>query len=217
MDLHYVKTGDREKAVIQYEGELRAAQNDCLRLSLCGEALRNPAESSPGLRNDLSELQLRLNLLPDVPYLRFHRGNDLNAVGRKNLLKERAGHGRIRPQQRDPGIAQLLRALTGCLHNTDHRERHALRNAVKHDMQKQYCREFTKRQPDWEIVKEFSEKGVSGFKISAKDRDAIQEIQKMALQGEFDILLVFMFDRLGRRDDETPFVVEWFVKQNIEV
>lgn len=84
-------------------------------------------------------------------------------------------------------------------------------------MQKQYYREFTKRQPDWEIVKEFSEKGVSGFKISAKDRDAIQEIQRMALQGEFDIFLVFMFDRLGRRDDETPFAVEWFVKQNIEV
>lgn len=84
-------------------------------------------------------------------------------------------------------------------------------------MQKQYCREFAKRQTDWKIVKEFSEKGVSGFKISAKDRDAIQEIQKMALQGEFDILLVFMFDRLGRKDDETPFVVEWFVKQNIEV
>ena len=39
----------------------------------------------------------------------------------------------------------------------------------------------------------------------------------MALKGEFDILLVFMFDRLGRRDDETPFVVEWFVKQGIEV
>lgn len=84
-------------------------------------------------------------------------------------------------------------------------------------MQKQYCREFCKQRPGWEIVNEFSEKGVSGFKKSAKDRDAIQEIQKLALQGRFDILLVFMFDRLGRRDDETPFVVEWFVKQNIEV
>ena len=84
-------------------------------------------------------------------------------------------------------------------------------------MQKQSCRGFCRQHPGWEIVKEFSEKGVSGFKVSARDRDAIQEIQKMALQGEFDILLVFMFDRLGRKDDETPFVVEWFVKQNIEV
>lgn len=83
-------------------------------------------------------------------------------------------------------------------------------------MQKQRCREFADTQ-GWEIVKEFSEKGISGFKVSAKDRDAIQEIQADALKGKFDILLVFMFDRLGRRDDETPFVVEWFVKSGIEV
>ena len=84
-------------------------------------------------------------------------------------------------------------------------------------MQKQNCREFVQQQTGWEIVKEFSEKGVSGFKVSAKDRDAIQEIQRDALQNRFDVLLVFMFDRLGRREDETPFVVEWFVKNGIEV
>ena len=84
-------------------------------------------------------------------------------------------------------------------------------------MQKEACREFVQQHPGWEIVKEFSEKGVSGFKVLAKDRDAIQEIQRDALQNKFDILLVFMFDRLGRREDETPFVVEWFVKNGIEV
>ena len=69
----------------------------------------------------------------------------------------------------------------------------------------------------WSIVRELSEKGVSGFKVSARDRDATQEIQRDAVDGKFDILLVFMFDRLGRRDDETPFVVEWFVRNGIEV
>ncbi|HWS41785.1 MAG TPA: recombinase family protein [Pseudoflavonifractor sp.] len=83
-------------------------------------------------------------------------------------------------------------------------------------MQRQCCHEFCERN-GWEIIKEFSEKGVSGFKVSAQDRDAIQEIKSHALQGKFDILLVFMFDRLGRRDDETPFVVEWFSKNGIEV
>lgn len=83
-------------------------------------------------------------------------------------------------------------------------------------MQKQCCREFAETQ-GWTIEKEFSEKGISGFKVSAKDRDAIQHIQQDAVAGKFDILLVFMFDRLGRRDDETPFVVEWFVKNGIEV
>lgn len=84
-------------------------------------------------------------------------------------------------------------------------------------MQKEACREFVRQHPGWEIVRKFSEKGVSGFKVSAKDRDAVQEIQRDALQNKFDILLVFMFDRLGRREDETPFVVEWFAKNGIEV
>lgn len=83
-------------------------------------------------------------------------------------------------------------------------------------MQKQCCREFALRQ-GWSIEAEFYEKGVSGFKLSAKERDKVQEIQQAAIEGKFDILLVFMFDRLGRRDDETPFVVEWFVRNGIEV
>ncbi|MCL2023936.1 MAG: recombinase family protein [Oscillospiraceae bacterium] len=84
-------------------------------------------------------------------------------------------------------------------------------------MQKQACQEFISARPDWELYNEISEKGVSGFKVSAKDRDAIQEIQKEAVAKKFDVLLVFMFDRLGRKDDETPFIVEWFVQQGIEV
>ena len=63
-------------------------------------------------------------------------------------------------------------------------------------MQKQVCRDFAKKQ-GWVVIKEFSEKGISGYKVSAKDRDAIQEIQHDAALGKFDILLVFMFDRLG--------------------
>jgi DNA invertase Pin-like site-specific DNA recombinase len=84
-------------------------------------------------------------------------------------------------------------------------------------MQKQSCHEFAAKDPDWQILGEFSEKGVSGFKVSAKDRDAIQELQKAAIEEKFDVLLVFMFDRIGRKEDETPFVVEWFVQHGIEV
>ena len=55
-------------------------------------------------------------------------------------------------------------------------------------------------------------KGVSGFKVSARNRDAIIDLQEAALNKEFDVLLGFMFGRIGRIDDETPFIVEWFVK-----
>ncbi len=84
-------------------------------------------------------------------------------------------------------------------------------------MQRIACREFAAQKQGWQIEKEYEEKGVSGYKISADSRDAIQKLKEAAEQGQFDILLAFMFDRIGRIDDETPFVVEWFVKHGIEV
>ena len=56
-------------------------------------------------------------------------------------------------------------------------------------MQKTACHEFAEKQ-GWMIVKEFYEKGISGYKVSANDRDAIQDLKKAAEKGEFDILLV---------------------------
>lgn len=69
----------------------------------------------------------------------------------------------------------------------------------------------------WYILKEFVENGVSGFSVSSEKRDAIIKLQEAAIKKKFDVLSVFMFDRIGRKEDETPFVVEWFVKQGIEV
>ena len=97
--------------------------------------------------------------------------------------------------------------------------RASTKGQVDHDdipMQRIECRKFAEQQ-GWNIIKELCEKGVSGFKISADDRDAIQELREDAMNQRFDVLLVFMFDRLGRRDDETPFVVEWFAKQGIRI
>lgn len=83
-------------------------------------------------------------------------------------------------------------------------------------MQRKACQRFAESM-GWEIVQEEQEAGVSGFKVSASDRSAIIKIKEDALKGKFDILLVFMFDRLGRKEDETPFIVEWFVSHGIEV
>lgn len=84
-------------------------------------------------------------------------------------------------------------------------------------LQRKACVEFISAHPDWVLYKEMYERGVSGFKVSAEKRDAILDIRAEALKKSFDILLVFLSDRLGRREDETPFVVEWFVKNGIEV
>ena len=93
---------------------------------------------------------------------------------------------------------------------------HDEQNQADIPVQRKACREFAAKM-GWTIVHEEQENGVSGYKVSANDRDKLQLLKERAEQGKFDILLVFMFDRLGRKSDETPFVVEWFVKHGIRV
>ena len=83
-------------------------------------------------------------------------------------------------------------------------------------MQKIACRKFA-QEHGWRIVSETLEKGISGSKVSAAKRDVIQGLRAEAEQGKFDIRLVYIFDRLGRIESETPFVVEWFINKGIEV
>lgn len=89
-------------------------------------------------------------------------------------------------------------------------------NAADIPMQRKACHRFADEK-GWEIIHEEQEEGVSGHKVRAEHRDKLQIIKEHALQGKFDILLVFMFDRIGRIADETPFVVEWFVRNGIQV
>ncbi len=65
-------------------------------------------------------------------------------------------------------------------------------------MQRKSCRDFAEKM-GWTIVREVQDNGVSGFKVSAVDRDKIQAIKEHALASKFDILLVFMFDRIDRK------------------
>ena len=83
-------------------------------------------------------------------------------------------------------------------------------------MQRKACHKFAEAK-GWVIVHEEQEEGVSGHKVRAEARDKLQIIKDYARKGKFDILLVFMFDRIGRIADETRFVVEWFVRNGIRV
>ena len=105
-----------------------------------------------------------------------------------------------------------------CLYrvSTDKQVDYSNGNEADIPMQRKACHRFAE-QKGWNIVFEEQEDGVSGHKVRAENRDKIQLIKDLARKKEFDILLVFMFDRIGRIADETPFVVEWFVKNGISV
>lgn len=84
-------------------------------------------------------------------------------------------------------------------------------------MQRDACRAFAATHPDWEIIEEKYERGVSGYKVHAKDRDALMELLADAEAGKFDILLVYMMDRLGRIAEETALVASTFDKKGVEI
>jgi site-specific DNA recombinase len=84
-------------------------------------------------------------------------------------------------------------------------------------MQKNACHRFVNERLDWKITNEIYEKGVSGWKLSADDRDEMNVIRKAAKNREFDVLLVFKNDRIGRRENETPFVINFLIENGIEV
>lgn len=84
-------------------------------------------------------------------------------------------------------------------------------------VQRDACRKYAALHPDWVIQNEVLEKGVSGYKNKAEQREGLIELKKAALEKKFDVLLVFMFDRIGRRTDDTPIVMQWFVNQGIEI
>lgn len=83
-------------------------------------------------------------------------------------------------------------------------------------MQRIACRKFAQAH-QWRVVLEEAEKGVSGSKVSAANRDVVQDLRAQACRKAFDVVLVYMFDRLGRIESETPFVLEWFVQHGIQM
>lgn len=83
-------------------------------------------------------------------------------------------------------------------------------------LQKTACRNFIESK-GWVLIKEYTELGISGYKKSAANRDQLQLLIQDAENGLFDVLLVFMFDRLGRKGDESPQILKRFIDLGIEV
>lgn len=72
-------------------------------------------------------------------------------------------------------------------------------------VQRQILLDYIAKQPYWIVdTKEYFEGGVSGYKNSVLERDILQEALKDAKNREYDILLAYKDDRLGRRMEEVP-------------
>lgn len=84
-------------------------------------------------------------------------------------------------------------------------------------VQRSECLNYIATHSDWQFQREYIEKAVSGYKTALKDRDILQEILEDARNKTFDVLLVYMSDRIGRKENESPLVVSTLNNLGIEV
>ena len=74
-------------------------------------------------------------------------------------------------------------------------------------IQRAEAEQYIAKRPDWVFDKEYLEKAVSAYKNSAADREILQEILEDAKNHEFDVLLAYMSDRIGRQEEYSFYVV----------
>ena len=67
-------------------------------------------------------------------------------------------------------------------------------------VQRRIVTEYVVKQSDWKLdKKEYFEGSKSGYKTAVSDRDVLQEAMEDAKNGEYDILVAYKDDRIGRR------------------
>lgn len=82
---------------------------------------------------------------------------------------------------------------------------------------------YIAKQPDWEFDKEYIEKAVSAFKNTVQEREVLLQILEDAKAKQFDILLTFMSDRIGRKEEYSMYIATlnklgievWTIKEGL--
>ena len=68
------------------------------------------------------------------------------------------------------------------------------------DIQRQIVSDYVQAHPDWNLdKKEYFEGSNSGYKNAVADRDVLQEALQDAEKKDYDILVAYKDDRIGRR------------------
>ena len=75
-------------------------------------------------------------------------------------------------------------------------------------IQRAEAEQYIAKHTDWVFDKEYLEKGISAYHNGVEDREVLQEIMQDAKNGEFDILLAYMSDRIGRQEEYSFYVAE---------
>ncbi len=73
-------------------------------------------------------------------------------------------------------------------------------------VQRAEARNYIAKRDDWVFDKEYIEKAVSAYRNHVEDRKILMEILSDAREGQFDVLLAYMSDRIGRKEEYSTYV-----------
>lgn len=90
---------------------------------------------------------------------------------------------------------------------------------LHHDttLQQKACLNYISNFHDWKLKREIEELAVSGYSKKLEERKGINRILLGAKQKEFEVLLVFMLDRIGRKEEEMKYLFDALQKNGIEI
>lgn len=82
---------------------------------------------------------------------------------------------------------------------------------------------YISKQPDWVFDKEYIEKAISAFKNTVQEREVLLQILEDAKSKQFDVLLTFMSDRIGRLEEYSMYIATlnklgievWTIKEGL--
>jgi len=74
-------------------------------------------------------------------------------------------------------------------------------------VQRESVRRFVASRDGWNLVREYAEEGVSAWSNSSEERDILQEVLTDAKAHQFDVLVLFKYERLSRQSFEYPMLL----------
>lgn len=82
---------------------------------------------------------------------------------------------------------------------------------------------YISKQSDWVFDKEYIEKAISAFKNTVQEREVLLQILEDAKAKQFDVLLTFMSDRIGRLEEYSMYIATlnklgievWTIKEGL--
>lgn len=108
-------------------------------------------------------------------------------------------------------VASLLRVST-LRQARNHRE-----DEETLPVQRDTIRRFVTAHPEWTLVTEYAEEGVSAWSNSSEDRRILQDVIQGARDGQFTILVIFKYDRLSRVSLEYPMLLSQLYRLGVSV